>query len=118
MQALEDVISQGGDRRPPSRRRRLAVAAALVAVAALVVAKHLPPGAHQASHRQPRPAAAGRERSVPVRVRVEGPATLPSGVVGPTVIWAATERLPLTGSRPAWFWPTKGRVRPITGLPA
>ncbi|HXS63087.1 MAG TPA: hypothetical protein VN767_09435 [Streptosporangiaceae bacterium] len=117
VQAMEDVISQGGERRPPSRRRRLAVAGALVAVAALVVAEHLPHSAHKASRHQQRPAA-GRPRSVPVHVRVEGPATLPSGVVGPTVVWAATERLPLTGSRPAWFWPTKGRVRPIAGLPS
>ncbi|HET7015488.1 MAG TPA: hypothetical protein VFI65_16340 [Streptosporangiaceae bacterium] len=115
---MEDILSQGGERRPPSRRRRLVVAAALVAVTALVVAEHLPHSTRSASHRQQRPAAAGRQRSVPVHVRVEGPATLPSGIVGPTVIWADTERLPLTGSRPAWFWPTKGRVRPITGLPS
>ena len=39
---MEDVISQGDDRRPPSRWRRLAVASALVVVAALVLVEHLP----------------------------------------------------------------------------
>lgn len=117
---MEDIISQGEHRRPPSRLRRLAVAAALVAVAALVVIEHLPPSGRPA--RPPhahhvRIAGGVGERSFPVRLRVEGPATLPSGLAGPTVIWAGNERLPLTGSRPAWFWPAKGRIRPITGLP-
>ena len=112
---MEDIISQGGNRRPPSRGRRLAVALALVAVAALVVVEHLP---HSAAPARRHHSASPAQRSVPVGVHLEGPATLPTGVVGPTVKWAGTERLPLTGSRPAWFWPAKGRIRPITGLPS
>lgn len=117
---MEDIISQGEDRRPPSRWRRLAVAVAVVAVAALVVVEHLPPSARPARPPQPHhaPVATGTgERSFPVRLQVEGPATLPSGLAGPTVIWTRSERLPLTGPRPEWFWPVKGRIRPITGLP-
>jgi hypothetical protein len=116
---MEDIISQGGERRPPSRWRRPAVVAALVAVAALVVVEHLPhsaPAAHH--HHSAAPVTGPGQLSFPVGVKVEGPATLPSGVVGPTVVWIRTERLPLTGPRPVWFWPAKGRVRPITGLPS
>lgn len=116
---MEDIIIQGDDRRPPSRRRRLIVGLALVAVAALVVVEHLPHSA-PAKRQHPHAAISARhgERSFPVRLRVEGPAMLPGGLVGPTVVWAGTERLPLTGPRPVWFWPVKGRVRPITGLPS
>jgi hypothetical protein len=120
---MEDIISQGDERRPPSRRRRLVLAAALVAVAALVVAEHLPnhpPAPHHRHLAAPvsDPLPAPGQLSFPVRLRVEGPAMLPSGLVGPKVVWAGTERLPLTGSQPAWFWPAKGRVRPISGLPS
>ncbi len=117
---MEDIISQGEDRRPPNRLRRVAVAAALVAVAGLVVAEHLPdaaPARRHQHHQHPQAAPTG-EISFPVKLRVEGPATLPSGIAGPTIVWAGTERLPLTGPRPAWFWPAKGRIRPITGLPS
>jgi hypothetical protein len=115
---MEDIISQGDGRRPPSRRRRLAVASALVVVAALVLVEHLPHSAPAKPHHQHTAISRHGEREFPVRLRVEGPATLPSGVVGPTVVWAGTERLPLTGPRPVWLWPVQGRVRPITGLPS
>ncbi len=116
---MEDIISQGDDRRPPSHRRRLVVGLAVVAVAALVVVEHLPHSAPaKRQHQHTAISAPHGEREFPVRLRVEGPATLPSGVVGPTVVWVRTERLPLTGPRPVWFWPAKGRVRPITGLPS
>src|SRR6185437_8651624 len=97
---MEDVISQGEDRRPPSRWRRLAVVVAVVAVGVLVVVEHLPTSARPARPPQPHhaPVATGTgERSFPVRLRVEGPATLPSGLAGPTVVWTRSERLPLTG---------------------
>jgi hypothetical protein len=116
---MEDIISQGEGRRPPSRRRGLAVVAALVAVAGLVVAEHLPHSAPVRPHHQHTAISTRHgERSFPIRIRVQGPATLPSGATGPTVVWAGSERLPLTGAQPTWFWPAKGRIRPITGLPS
>ncbi len=113
---MEDIISQGEDRRPPSRWRRLAVGAAVLAVAGLVVAEHLPRSTAPVRHHHQ--AAPLKHKSVRVSIRVVGPATLPSGVTGPTIKWASTERLPLTGVRPAWFWPVKGQIQPITGLPS
>jgi hypothetical protein len=115
---MEDLISQGEDRRPPSRWRRLAVAVALVAVAALVVVEHLP-HAGPARHRRHFFTAVQPARiSFPVTIRVQGPATLADGAVGPTVVWVGTERLALTGTQVSWFWPAHGRIRPITGFAA
>jgi hypothetical protein len=114
---MEDIISQGDDRRPPNRWRRIAIVVAVLAVGGLVVVEHLPHSAAPARH-PARHSAAPKGKSVRVSIHVEGPATLPSGVTGPTVKWASTGRLPLTGARPAWFWPAKGRIRPIAGLPS
>jgi hypothetical protein len=119
---VEDIISQGGDRRPPSRRRRLALGVTLVAVVALVVVEHLPhpaPAPAPARHRPPVFTVVQPARiSFPVRISVQGPATLPNGAPGPTIVRIGTERLTLTGSPPSWFWPVKGRIRPITGFAA
>jgi hypothetical protein len=113
---MEDVIIQGEDRRPPSRKRRLAVAAALVAVGVLLLVEHLPHSA-PARHRRPVVTAVQRARiSFPVRIRLQGPATLPNGAVGSTIVLIGTERLALTGSPLSWFWPAKGRIRPMTGF--
>lgn len=110
---MEDIISHGDDRPPRGggARRRLLVAGALIVVAAVVLAEHLPRG-HQSS------ASHVAGRSVPVRLRAEGPAVLqPSGIIGDVVPWTAQARVPRTGARPAWFWPAQGRVAPILGLP-
>lgn len=115
---MEDVISQGDERRPPSRSRRLAVAAALVAVAALVVVEHLPHAGPARHSRQFVTAVQQARISFPVTIRVQGPATLPNGTTGPTVVLVGTERLALTGPQAAWFWPAQGRIRPITGFAA
>lgn len=115
---MENVISQGEDRRPPSRKRRLAVAAAVVAVGVLVLAEHLP---HSAPARHGRPVFTAVQRariSFPVRIRVQGPVKLPNGTAGSTIVRIGTERLALTGSPPSWFWPAKGRIRPMTGFAA
>jgi hypothetical protein len=115
---MEDIISQGDERRPPSRRRRLAVALALVVVVVLVVVEHLP-HVSPARHRPPVFTAVQQARiSFPVTIRVQGPATLPNGTSGPTVVWVGTERLALTGPEASWFWPAHGRIRPISGYAA
>lgn len=116
---MEDVISQGEDRRPPSRWRRVAVAGAVVVVAALVVVEHLPPAGGPARHRRQVVTAVQQARiSFPVTIRVQGPATLPNGTPGPTVVRVGTERLALHGSQASWFWPAQGRIRPIGGFAA
>ena len=119
--AVEDIISHGDDRPPGSRRRRLLVAAALVVVAALVIVEHLPHG-HRASPPGGNHIAGvrrGGQRSFRVRIRINGPATLPpSGIIGKTASWAPNARVPRSGAHPAWFWPAMGRVATILGLPS
>lgn len=115
---MEDVISQGEDRRPPSRWRRIAVAAVLVAVGALVLVEHLPHSAPARHRRHIVTAVQPARISFRVTIRVDGPATLPNGTVGPTIVRVGTERLALTGRQPSWFWPAKGRIRPLSGFSA
>ncbi len=114
--ATEDIIQRGDDDRPPgSPRRRLVVAAALVAVVALVVVEHLPHGAAA------RPAATGRSAGgvPPAKSVPDAPAANnPSGIFGATGKLPAQDRLPRTGRRPAWYFPAKGKLEPIGGLPA
>ena len=43
---------------------------------------------------------------------------VPDGIGGRTVPWADSLRLPVSGTRPAWFSPGTGRFEPIGGLPA
>ncbi|HET7015489.1 MAG TPA: hypothetical protein VFI65_16345 [Streptosporangiaceae bacterium] len=115
---MEDIISQGGERRPPDRRRRLVAALALVAVATLVVVEHLPHAGPVRHRRHYFTAVQPARISFPVTIRVQEPATLPNGITGPTVIWVGTERLALTGPQASWFWPAQGHIRPITGFAA
>jgi hypothetical protein len=115
---MEDVISQGEDRRPPSRRRRLAVIVAVVAVAALIVVEHLPHASPARHHRHYVTVAQPARISFPVTIRVQDPVRLPNGITGPTVVRVGTERLALAGPHASWFWPARGRIRPISGFAA
>jgi hypothetical protein len=115
---MEDVISQGEERRPPSRWRRFAVAAALAVVAALVVVEHLPHASPARPSRHFVTAVQQARISFPVTIRMQGPVTLPNGTAGPTVVRVGTERLALTGPEASWFWPAHGRIRPLSGYSA
>jgi hypothetical protein len=112
---MPDILGQGGDREPRRWPRRLAAVAALLLVIA-VIATHLPGHRPAASRRHPAganpaPVAPGSEALAP------GPADESSGLVGQTLPWAGSLRLPVAGSRPLWFWPATGRTKPIGGLP-
>ena len=118
---MDDILSQGGDRDPSPWPRRLAVIGALtLAAVAGVVYASLP--------RHPHPPAATAPTTVtaspaPVAAGVAAP-DLPAepdglvGLVGPTVAWAGSLRLPVAGPQPAWFSPATGRSELIAGLPA
>lgn len=112
---MHDVLSQGGDRDPGPWPRRLAAAAVLVVLLAVVIVEHLP------RHRDapPRPARASITASpAPLAASpAPGQPARPGGVIGQTLRWASSLRLPVTGVQPAWFWPARGRVEPIGGLP-
>ena len=47
-----------------------------------------------------------------------GPPSESDGIVGPTLPWGGSLRLPVAGPQPAWFAPATGRSEPIGGLPA
>jgi hypothetical protein len=120
---LGDILSQGEDRRRPSWPRLLALAAALTAVAAVLIAEYLP--------RHHAPAAAGRTArtgaaSGPARgpqpragsaISVTGLPGQPNGITGPVLHWDSGFRLPVTGSRPGWYYPASGQRSMIGGLP-
>lgn len=111
--AVDDIISHGDDQPPSGTRRWLLLAGALVLVVALVIIEHLPHG-----NQAPTGANGAPRRSLSIRLRVEGSAILPpSGITGDAMSWRADARLPRTGAQPDWFWPAKGRVAPILGLP-
>ncbi|HET9893602.1 MAG TPA: hypothetical protein VFQ44_01465 [Streptosporangiaceae bacterium] len=120
---MEDIISQGDDRKPVSWRRRLAIGGVLAAVAAALIVEHLPEGSGPGGgHPLAAPSASARphahgERSFPIRLRVEGPASDPSRIIGGTAVWGPSAKVPRTGPRPDWFWPGEGRTQPILGLP-
>ncbi len=102
VRAMDDILSQGGDREPSPWPRRLAMIAALVVVVAggavyLALPRH-----------QHAPVAAHRARL---------PAG-PDGIAGRTLAWDRSLRLPVAGVRPVWFSPASGRSEPIRGLPA
>jgi hypothetical protein len=112
-EAVPDTLSQGGDRQPGPWPRRL-VAAAVLVLAAVVIIRHLPPSRHS-SARQGRAAV-----TVTAPVAASGAsalAAIPDGIKGPVSSWPGGLRLPVTGQRPAWFWPGTGQKVPIGGLP-
>jgi hypothetical protein len=128
---VDDIISQGEDRRPPGWRRRLAIVAGVVAVAALVVVEHFPHGLTARHHPTGaiKVTANGRQIHVQygggvaiIRLRAEGPGTVPlppplTGILGKTASWPGGARIPRTGAEPTWFWPATGRAQAIRGLP-
>lgn len=113
---MEDILNQGGDREPSQWPRRLAAMVLLVALLAVVIVRHLP---HSRSVQARRAGTAITANPVPlasVGSAAQGPGE-PDGVIGPAMPWVGSLRLPVTGARPAWFWPATGRMEPIGGLP-
>jgi hypothetical protein len=103
---MDDILSQGGDRVPSPWPRRLAVMAALIVVAGAGVFYLSRPHQQRASVATPStPATASPAPSEP------------SGIAGPTLPWATSLRLPITGTQPVWFSPASGHSEPIGGLP-
>jgi hypothetical protein len=116
--AMDDILSQGGDREPSLWPRRLAViGAVLLAVVGGVIYlghsryPHSTPAALPA-HVTPSPTPA------PPRLAVPALPGQPDGIGAPTLPWDDSLRLPVTGTRPAWFSPATGGYELIGGLPA
>lgn len=114
----EEILSQGDDRPPSPWPRRLVVIAAVVAVAiGGVVYLSKPHG---------RPATSATPPTLPATLGPEPVASPeftrlpvgPNGIIGQTAPWQDSLRLPVSGTRPAWFWPATGRSETIGGLPA
>ena len=118
VRAMDDILSQGGEREPSPWRRRLAMIAAVTVVVAggavyfgLSRQQHAPAAAHRAPvTASPAPAPTG-----PVALSLPPG---PDGIAGPTLAWDRTLRLPVAGAEPVWFSPASGRSEPIGGLPA
>jgi len=108
---MEDILSQGGDREPSRWPRRLAMIGVPVLVVVASIA-YLGFGRHSHSPATPAPTPAN------VRVSVSASADEPGGINGTALPWAGSLRLPVAGTRPAWFSPATGRSAPIGGLPA
>src|SRR3984957_12700186 len=103
---MEDILSQGRDREPSRWPRRFAVIGAIivVAVASIVYLSH--------GHRPQLPAA------TPPTPVITNAAAEPDAIGGPVLPWAASLRLPVAGTQPAWFSPATGGSAPIGSLPA
>jgi hypothetical protein len=107
--AVDDIISQRGNR---GRGRRpwpwLVAILAVLVLATVVIVEHLP--RHQPALAQPRPA--------PVTLApLPGPVAGAEGVSGLVMPRDASLRLPSAGQQPVWLWPATGRTQPIGGLP-
>jgi hypothetical protein len=114
----DDILSHGGDREPSPWPRRLAVIGALVAVVAGGVVYLGLPG-HRHAQVAAHPASVTPSPSpVPPGPDVLSLPPEPSGIAGPTTAWDRGLRLPVAGTRPAWFSPASGRSEQISGLPA
>jgi len=103
---MDDILNQGGDREPSPWPRRLAAIAALIGVAVAGVVYLSRP------HHQRVPVATPPTTASPAPVPGE-----PNGIVGRTLPWASSLRLPVAGTQPVWFSPASGRSEPIGGLP-
>jgi hypothetical protein len=104
--AVDDILSQGGDREPSPWPRRLAVIAALIVVVGAGAFYLSRP--HQAHAPVAAPTASATASAAPIG---------PSGITGRTLPWATSLRLPITGMQPVWFSPASGDSAPIGGLP-
>jgi hypothetical protein len=104
---MPDILGHGGEHQHGPWPRRLAVIAALLLVVGVILL-HLP------RHAPARRAAA--QRGPDTTGPATGAAAVPDGVTGQNLSWDSGARLPVAGSRPAWFWPATGRTEPI-GLP-
>jgi hypothetical protein len=103
--AMEDILSQGGDREPSRWPRRLGVIGAGLLVVVLGIV-YLVQAGHPHS-----PAAAASPT-------VSASAAEPTGIAGRALPWAGSLRLPVAGTQPAWFSPATGVSARIGGLPA
>jgi hypothetical protein len=123
---MDDILSQGEDREPSPWPRRLAVIGAIVLVAvAGVVYLTLPRHQHPSAAARPAPAPVNPVPVNPVPVNpvsvnlaAPGLPGEPDGILGHTLPWDASLRIPVAGPRPALFSPATGRSEPIGGLPA
>jgi hypothetical protein len=97
---VSDFLSQGQDREPRPGRRRLIVLVVAAGLVAAVVLTHLPRHPAVRPHRPPAPVVAG-----------------PDGIIGPSLPWAASLRLPVAAEHPALLSPGAGRLQLIGGLP-
>jgi hypothetical protein len=116
---MRDILGQGGDGQPGPWPRRLAAIAALLLVTGVIVL-HLP--RHHRPPAGPAGTVASRQHSLPAPPAptgrtATGQAAQPDGVIGPTLPWPSSLRLPVAGEQPAWLWPATGRVKQIGGLP-
>jgi hypothetical protein len=103
---MDDILSQGGDRKPSPWPRRLAVIAALIVMAGAGVFYLSRP--HQRHAPVASPSAPATASPAPNE---------PSGIAGQTLPWATSLRLPAAGAQPVWFSPASGQSEPIIGLP-
>jgi hypothetical protein len=117
VRAMDDILSQGGDREPSPWPRRLAMIAALIMVVAggavylsLSRHQHAPVAAHR-THVTASPA------PVPTGSAALALPPGPNGIAGQTLAWDRSLRLPVAGAQPVWFSPASGRSEPIGGLP-
>jgi hypothetical protein len=110
---MEDILSQGGDHDPSPWPRRLAVIAAVIAVITggavyLSLPHHQAPAAAHKAPASPSPSASAVLSAPPG----------PNGILGQTLAWDRSLRLPDAGDQPVWFSPASGGADPIGGLPA
>jgi hypothetical protein len=116
---MGDILSQGEEPKPGWWPRRLALITVLAVVLAVVIVQNLPHH-RRAPARAPRTASGSGQAPSATAGRATAVAGLtgqPIGVVGPTVPWDSSLRLPVAGQQPTWFYPATGRRVPIGGLP-
>lgn len=88
------------------------VALAVLLLAAVVLFQYFPRHRH-ATTRPGQVAATGTQVPLAAGAAPAGP----DGIVGHTLPWPVSLRLPVAGEQPAWLWPATGRTRLIGGLP-